>query len=127
MFTNVTDLNCCTECDNHFTTLFFILNEVVNQQKDDVVRINKITFVVVKPEPVGITIGGGIFRTPAGIADRVPDPVWMLGVWVLGGLIVLCGALSFGAAYVQEPVREMRKNTALHRKARVRLRPTTTE
>jgi APA family basic amino acid/polyamine antiporter len=44
---------------------------------------------------IGITIGGGIFRTPAGIATRVPDPVFMLGVWVLGGLIVLCGALAF--------------------------------
>ena len=44
---------------------------------------------------IGITIGGGIFRTPAGIAARVPDPVFMLGVWVLGGLIVLCGALAF--------------------------------
>ncbi|MEZ5286241.1 MAG: amino acid permease [Vicinamibacterales bacterium] len=44
---------------------------------------------------IGITIGGGIFRTPAVIAGRVPDPVFMLGVWVLGGLIVLCGALAF--------------------------------
>jgi amino acid transporter len=44
---------------------------------------------------IGITIGGGIFRTPAGIATRVPDPVFMLGVWVLGGIIVLCGALAF--------------------------------
>ena len=44
---------------------------------------------------IGITIGGGIFRTPAGIAARVPDPVLMLGVWVLGGVIVLCGALAF--------------------------------
>ena len=44
---------------------------------------------------IGITIGGGIFRTPAGIAARVPDPVFMMGVWVLGGLIVLCGALAF--------------------------------
>ena len=31
---------------------------------------------------IGITIGGGIFRTPAGIATRVPDPMMMLGVWV---------------------------------------------
>jgi basic amino acid/polyamine antiporter, APA family len=44
---------------------------------------------------IGITIGGGIFRSPAGIAARVPDPMFMLGVWVLGGLIVLCGALAF--------------------------------
>jgi amino acid transporter len=43
---------------------------------------------------IGITIGSGIFRTPAGVASRVPDPVLMLGVWVLGGVISLCGALS---------------------------------
>ena len=52
---------------------------------------------------IGITIGGGIFRTPAGIADRVPDPMWMLGVWVLGGLIVLCGALSFAELSASMP------------------------
>ncbi|MEW6322796.1 MAG: amino acid permease [Acidobacteriota bacterium] len=44
---------------------------------------------------IGITIGGGIFRTPAVIASRVPDPTLMLAVWVLGGLVVLCGALAF--------------------------------
>jgi amino acid transporter len=43
---------------------------------------------------IGITIGSGIFRTPAVIATRVPDPTLMLSVWVLGGLISLCGALS---------------------------------
>ncbi len=52
---------------------------------------------------IGITIGGGIFRTPAGIAERVPDPVFMLGVWVLGGLIVLCGALSFAELSASMP------------------------
>ena len=44
---------------------------------------------------IGVTIGSGIFRTPSAIATRVPDPVLMLAVWVLGGLISLCGALSF--------------------------------
>jgi amino acid transporter len=43
---------------------------------------------------VGITIGSGIFRTPAGIARLLPDPWVMLAVWVLGGFITLCGALS---------------------------------
>jgi basic amino acid/polyamine antiporter, APA family len=43
---------------------------------------------------VGITIGSGIFRTPAVIAERVPDPPLMLAVWLIGGLISLCGALS---------------------------------
>jgi len=43
---------------------------------------------------IGMTIGSGIFRTPAQIAARVPDPLMMLGVWVLGGAVTLCGALS---------------------------------
>src|SRR3970282_461704 len=43
---------------------------------------------------IGVTIGSGIFRTPAAIATRVPDPTLMLAVWVLGGVISLCGALS---------------------------------
>ncbi len=43
---------------------------------------------------IGVTIGSGIFRTPSAIATRVPDPMLMLGVWLLGGFISLCGALS---------------------------------
>src|SRR5688500_4721055 len=43
---------------------------------------------------IGVTIGSGIFRTPAVIAMRVPDPLLMLSVWLAGGLISLCGALS---------------------------------
>jgi len=44
---------------------------------------------------IGSTIGSGIFRTPAVIAGRVPEPLAMLGVWVLAGLLVLCGALTY--------------------------------
>ena len=43
---------------------------------------------------IGITIGSGIFRTPAVIAGRVPDPMLMLAVWVIGGVMALAGALS---------------------------------
>jgi basic amino acid/polyamine antiporter, APA family len=43
---------------------------------------------------VGITIGSGIFRSPAGIARQAPNPLVMLGLWVAGGIITLCGALS---------------------------------
>jgi amino acid transporter len=43
---------------------------------------------------VGLAIGSGIFRTPASIAARVSDPWAMLAVWVMGGVISLCGALS---------------------------------
>src|SRR6266700_979110 len=44
---------------------------------------------------VGSTIGGGIFRTPAIIAERVPAPLALFGVWTLGGLLALCGALTY--------------------------------
>ena len=52
---------------------------------------------------VGSTIGSGIFRTPALIAARVPAPVPMLGVWVLGGLLVLCGALTYAELAAMHP------------------------
>ncbi len=43
---------------------------------------------------IGITIGSGIFRSPAGVAQRVGDPMAFLALWVLGGLLALAGALS---------------------------------
>jgi APA family basic amino acid/polyamine antiporter len=52
---------------------------------------------------IGITIGGGIFRTPAGIATRVPEPTLMLSVWIVGGLVVLCGALAFAELSASMP------------------------
>jgi APA family basic amino acid/polyamine antiporter len=44
---------------------------------------------------VGSTIGSGIFRTPAGVAQRVDDVPLFLLAWVLGGAVVLCGALTY--------------------------------
>src|SRR5580765_3249568 len=43
---------------------------------------------------IGMTIGSGIFRTPAQIAARVGDPLTMLAVWGVGGIVTMCGALS---------------------------------
>jgi len=43
---------------------------------------------------VGSTIGSGIFRTPAGIAAKLPGPLPLMSVWVAGGLFALCGALT---------------------------------
>jgi amino acid transporter len=43
---------------------------------------------------IGSTIGSGIFRSPAEIANHVPGALPMLSVWILGGLFALCGALS---------------------------------
>jgi APA family basic amino acid/polyamine antiporter len=43
---------------------------------------------------IGSTIGSGIFRSPAGIADKLPGPLPMLSVWVVGGIFAICGALT---------------------------------
>jgi basic amino acid/polyamine antiporter, APA family len=43
---------------------------------------------------VGSTIGSGIFRSPAGIADKLPGPLPLLAIWVTGGIFALCGALT---------------------------------
>jgi len=43
---------------------------------------------------IGITIGSGIFRSPANVARLVPNPLMMVGLWAVGGLITLCCALS---------------------------------
>ena len=45
---------------------------------------------------VGSTIGSGIFKSPSGIAEQLPGPLPMLAVWVVGGIFVLCGALTLG-------------------------------
>jgi APA family basic amino acid/polyamine antiporter len=43
---------------------------------------------------IGSTIGSGIFRSPAGIAEKIPGPLPMLAVWITGGVFALCGALT---------------------------------
>jgi APA family basic amino acid/polyamine antiporter len=43
---------------------------------------------------IGSTIGSGIFRSPAGIADKLPGPLPMLAVWAAGGVFAICGALT---------------------------------
>jgi basic amino acid/polyamine antiporter, APA family len=43
---------------------------------------------------IGNTIGAGIFRAPGAIAGQLPNPWMFLGVWVLGGLYALLGAIS---------------------------------
>jgi len=44
---------------------------------------------------IGSTIGSGIFLTPALIAHTLPSAMWILGLWLVGGLMALSGALTF--------------------------------
>ncbi|MEB3319162.1 MAG: APC family permease [Cyanobacteriota bacterium] len=41
---------------------------------------------------IGATIGAGILRTPGLVAAQLPSPPWLLGAWLLGGLLALLGA-----------------------------------
>jgi APA family basic amino acid/polyamine antiporter len=53
---------------------------------------------------IGAVVGSGIFMTPGLIAAGLPSPGLLIVVWIAGGLITLCGALSFaelGAMYPQ--------------------------
>lgn len=43
---------------------------------------------------VGNTIGAGILRTPGDVAAKLPSVALFLGVWIVGGLYALIGALS---------------------------------
>jgi len=43
---------------------------------------------------VGITIGSGIFRTPASVTNRLPGPAAVFAVWIAGGIVALFGALT---------------------------------
>src|ERR1051325_11003425 len=52
---------------------------------------------------VGGIIGGGIFRTPAAVAERLRSPGLTLIAWVLGGVVALIGAFCFGELGQRRP------------------------
>lgn len=54
---------------------------------------------------IGIVVGTGIFAVPGFVARELGAPGPILLVWVLGGLIALCGALTYaeiGAMYPRQ-------------------------
>ena len=54
----------------------------------------KLTFLDGTALLVGSVIGSGIFVVPSLIAQRVPEPGLVIGIWIFSGLLVLCGALT---------------------------------
>jgi APA family basic amino acid/polyamine antiporter len=44
---------------------------------------------------VGGIIGSGIFFTPAEVGRALGSPAWILGIWVVGGIVAIAGALTF--------------------------------
>jgi APA family basic amino acid/polyamine antiporter len=53
-------------------------------------RLFDLTMIV-----VGLVIGMGIFRTSADAANAAPTPAVFFAAWLGGGLIALCGALTY--------------------------------
>jgi APA family basic amino acid/polyamine antiporter len=52
---------------------------------------------------VGEVVGVGIFLTPAQMTKAVGSPFWVLAVWLVAGLMALCGALCFGELAARRP------------------------
>ncbi|MEO6721137.1 MAG: APC family permease [Ferruginibacter sp.] len=53
---------------------------------------------------VSLVIGMGIFRTPANVAKESPDTFLFFAAWIAGGLIALCGALTYAEIGSRLPV-----------------------
>ena len=49
-------------------------------------------------------IGMGIFRTPANVANAVSSPAIFFAAWIAGGLIAICGALTYAEIGSRMPV-----------------------
>lgn len=52
---------------------------------------------------VGSMIGSGIFLKASAIAKLLPDPRWVLAVWVISGLLTFFGALAFAELGAARP------------------------
>ncbi len=53
---------------------------------------------------VGLVIGMGIFRTAATSAKDAIDPSVYFSAWLIGGLVALCGALTYAEIGSRFPV-----------------------
>src|SRR5215831_3705240 len=52
---------------------------------------------------MGGNVGGGIFGKPSEVSHRVHTPLQILSVWVLGGLIAMCGAFIWAELATRLP------------------------
>ena len=44
---------------------------------------------------IGNVVGAGIFTTSGFLAGELPHPLLFVAIWVIGGLLTLCGALTY--------------------------------
>jgi len=55
-------------------------------------KLNLFDFTMIM---VSLVIGMGIFRTPVNVAKASPDSFLFFAAWIAGGLVALCGALTY--------------------------------
>ncbi|HSC38477.1 MAG TPA: amino acid permease, partial [Chitinophagaceae bacterium] len=64
-------------------------------------KLNVFDFTMIM---VGLVIGMGIFRTPLNVAKASPTPFLFYSVWIAGGIVAFCGALTYAEIGSRLPV-----------------------
>ena len=64
-------------------------------------KLNLFDFTMIM---VSFVIGMGIFRTPVNVAAAAPTPAVFFAAWITGGLVALCGALTYAEIGSRFPV-----------------------
>jgi basic amino acid/polyamine antiporter, APA family len=67
-------------------------------------KINKLNLFDFTMIVVSLVIGMGIFRTPLNVAKASPDTFLFFAAWIAGGLVALCGALTYAEIGSRLPV-----------------------
>ncbi|MCG7859152.1 amino acid permease, partial [Flavihumibacter sediminis] len=70
-----------------------------NTGKNNQLRLFDLTMIV-----VGLVIGMGIFRTATDAASASLTPTIYFSAWIAGGIIALCGALTYAEIGSRYPV-----------------------
>ena len=48
-------------------------------------------------------VGAGIFTTSGFMANQLPNPIWIISCWLLGGIIATAGALCYAELATRMP------------------------
>jgi len=66
-----------------------ITNSIVGRPRQQLTLYDSLSIII------GIVIGAGIYETTPLIAKSIAQPVWLISIWIIGGIISLVGALCY--------------------------------
>ncbi len=69
-----------------------------------ITKANKLSLFDFSMIVISLVIGMGIFRTPANVAKASPDAFMFFAAWIAGGIVALCGALTYAEIGSRLPV-----------------------